>query len=392
MNRRDYFFRQLVTEDELDAGFEQAEQADRAFTTDFGMVGVADDLVVTQHSPTPDLTVDVSAGAAYDQQGQRCAIVSTQNPDLSVDSLGVSTAVTAPGNEKYVGLYIKFARELSDPRLDGNGSTVYFVRSESFTLHKVQGAEAVIPTAVRPALLSDGILIADARLIFGQTQILNADITTTRKQWAFVLTAGAVTLQAGTPEAADQALFTQLANSANLAFTSSTNWEDGTGIAATNVQAAINEIVSDLASVVPGVAGALKVGYEGAGAPWTGAPYNLPAADIHATIYSLLIYCNNQYRTRSVTTTPFTIDTTLRDHYIFVDTTGGAITMNLPSPAANTGRLLHVFDKGGVFGTNACVLHRAGAEKINGLAADYSLVASWGHWQIVCDGTDWYVH
>ncbi len=205
--RRDYYFGQLVTEDELDDGFAGLEQADRDLAVDLGLIGVTTGMTVSQHTPQ-NLTVDVSGGQGYDQDGQRLNIASTQVVDVSTDSSAVATTVAVAGNEKWVSLFVKFARALSDPRLDGNNVTVYFVREETFEIERVQGAEAPIGTATRPALGADKILIADVQRTNGQTQILTANISTTRKQWAFQATAGAHSVAAGTPEEAIAAVLT----------------------------------------------------------------------------------------------------------------------------------------------------------------------------------------
>ena len=69
-DRLDYFFRQRVTEAELDLGFELLERAERNLPADLAFVGVVAGAVVSQHAPVPDLTVDVSGpGIVYDQLG-----------------------------------------------------------------------------------------------------------------------------------------------------------------------------------------------------------------------------------------------------------------------------------------------------------------------------------
>lgn len=408
MNRRDYFFRQLVTEDELDAGFECAEQADRAIMADLGLVGVVSGLTVTQHSPTANMTVDVASGVAYDQQGQRCAIASTQSPDLSVDSLSVSTAVVTPGNEKYVGLYIKFARALSDPRLDGNNLTVYFVRAESFTLWKVQGAEAVIPTAVPPALLSDGILLADARLIFGQTQIVNADLSASRRQNAFKFS----TISVGTPEESDAAVLaaalasssadltahlndtTDAHDASAISYAGSGNWQDGTSIVAVNLEAVVDEIVQNLARTNTSSSGAGKIGAQTQAASFTGAPFSLSPGQIQAQIASLLGMINGAYRTRTLTSGATVDDGGFTDSTIFLDPPLlGAFTLSLPDPATHKGRRILLVDISGFMsatGRSVTVARYTGTN-INGSAADLVLAADYGQWWAVSDGVGWYI-
>jgi len=177
-DKLDYFFRQKVTEAELDLGFELLEQADRSFANDIGVFGIIDGMLASEKAGVPDLTVDLTApGRAYDQLGRRIFFGTLQNVDLSTDLNGVSTAVQTAGNEKIVSLFIKFERALSDPRTDGNSQQVFFRRDESFEFVVRQGAEAAAGSAVPPPLQPDEVLIVDVTRTFGQTQILNADLS-----------------------------------------------------------------------------------------------------------------------------------------------------------------------------------------------------------------------
>ena len=177
-SRTDYYYRQRVTEAELDLGFELLEQADRDIARDIGVFGVINEMVASEKVAVPDLTLDVTApGLAYDQLGQRIYFGTAQNVDLSTDLNGVSTDVQNPGNEKIVSLFVKFSRSLSDPRTDGNSQVVYFRRDESYEFVVRQGAEAAPGTTVPPPLQPDEILVVDAKRTYGQTQIFNADLS-----------------------------------------------------------------------------------------------------------------------------------------------------------------------------------------------------------------------
>lgn len=72
-----------------------------------------------------------------------------------------------------------------------------------------------------------------------------------------------------------------------------------------------------------------------------------------------------------------------------VDTSGGAVTLNLPNPASNPSLVFTVVDKKGTFGTNACTLHRFGSEKIINLNSDYVMSSPYGAWNFYTNGTDW---
>ena len=259
-DRRDYYFRQKVTEAELDSGFDGLEQADFALAVDNDLIGIVAGLGVAE-AAIPNLTVDVQGpGTAYSKAGERIAIASTQNQDVSVDDGALSTAVGVPGNEKWVSLFILFDRALSDPRIDGNSVSVFFVRDESFAFSVVQGAEAPLGTAARPALDSGKILLADIHRTFGQTQIVNADIDVTRREDAYRLT-GTVPLVAGTPKEAIEDLLTALnqhidgvANqhpADELTYAGSGTWAGGiTGLPAGSVENALDQVVVQLAAIV----------------------------------------------------------------------------------------------------------------------------------------------
>jgi hypothetical protein len=218
MNREDFYFKQKVTEAELDTAFDYVESALYSLMTDQALIGIFQGGTASQHAGTPNLTVDLT-GPCYgrDNNGQRCFFLTPQNPDISQDSLGASTAVTS-GNERWVSVSLKFKRVLSDPRTDGNGATIQFLRTESFELVVTQGAQAPTGTSVRPTKDPNALLLCDVIRTFGQTQIFNADISITRRDDTFSLSGSPLTIRTGTPIAAVQAML-DLLNShvANIA-------------------------------------------------------------------------------------------------------------------------------------------------------------------------------
>ena len=176
-DRLNYYFRQGVTEAELDLGFELLEQADRNLAGDIGIFGIIDGMRASERDGVPDLSVDLTApGRAYDRLGRRIFYGTAQNVDLSTDVNGVATAVQGEGNEKIVSLYIQFDRLPSDPRTDGNSQQVFFRLDESFRFVVRQGSEAPAGQAVPPPLQPDALLIVDVARRFGQSQILNSDL------------------------------------------------------------------------------------------------------------------------------------------------------------------------------------------------------------------------
>lgn len=83
---------------------------------------------------------------------------------------------------------------------------------------------------------------------------------------------------------------------------------------------------------------------------------------------------------------PYTVGA--NDYIILVDTSGGAVTLNMPSPA--TKKRIKVKDSTGNFGTNACTIARNASEKIEGIAASLVLRANWGNYEFQSNGTDWF--
>ena len=89
--------------------------------------------------------------------------------------------------------------------------------------------------------------------------------------------------------------------------------------------------------------------------------------------------------------TPYTILST--DDYLFVDSSGGPISLTLPNPALFTYAKEYVLkDVAGTFETNNVTLNPFGAEKIEGLASPKVFQTDWGGWKIVTNGTDWFVY
>ena len=293
-NRRNYYYGQQVTEAQLDEGFDGLEQSDWNLAVDLGFVGVADGLTVTEHSPTPDLTVDVAIGTAYDKAGKRLRVPSLQVKSLAADSNSVSTAVSNPGNSKIVSLFLRFKRNDSSPYVDENAQSGNFVRDEGFEFVVVQGSEAVSPSP--PAVLNDAILLADITRTHGQTQILNANISTTRREVTFRFTAGSLTVIANTAAEALLAILTELSNhvtgAANkhaataIDYAGGPNWLDGTTNPATTSELQLDKIVTDLVAS-SGSSGAEKIGCD-ARTNWLGGRTNVAGVSVLAAIDKII--------------------------------------------------------------------------------------------------------
>lgn len=187
MRRRDFYFRQRVSEQEMDAAFGDVEDAIKVFLQGFQYTGVALGAVGAQ-AAIPNLTVVLSGPAIIYQQTQEPIHWSSpQTVNVAVDENGVTTTVAGAPNEKWLSIFAEFVRAPSDARIDGRGDTVLYLQDESFKLNVVQGAEAAVGLAVRPGFRGDQILVADVRLIFGQVAVLNADISVTRSQLVYII-------------------------------------------------------------------------------------------------------------------------------------------------------------------------------------------------------------
>jgi hypothetical protein len=302
-DRVDFYFRQRVTEAELDLAFALLEKADRDLAADLNIYGIVSGAVPAPHSPVPDLTVDLTApGRAYDNLGQRMFFGTGQTVDCAVDLVGIPTDVATVGNERWLGIFLRFKRQLSDPRTDGNSQQVFFRRDESFELVVRQAPEGAIGVAPKPALQADELLLCDVRRRPGQTQILVADLDTSRRQ-AFIFAQGtSVAVTTGTwsilqPLAATvQAAFDEADAELRDHFTAVARRHAATAIdyaphgfvGAGNVQAAVDELIDDLATGAVGSSGASRVGVDAA----AGAPNALPAGSVKSQLAQILGFLN----------------------------------------------------------------------------------------------------
>jgi hypothetical protein len=302
-DRLDYFFRQRVTEAELDLAFELLEKADHNLAADLGIYGIISGAEPLPHSPVADLTIDLTApGRAYDHIGQRIAFGTGQRVDCAVDFSGIPTEITVSGKERWLGIFLKFDRLLSDPRTDGNSQQVYFRRDESFEILVRQGPEGDIGAASKVALQEDELLICDVLRQHGQTQIFASNIDSARRQAFIFATGDAVQIASDLWSVISPAVETiqSALNSADAILAGHLNGTahrhsaahiDSTPhgfVSASNVQAAIDELVDDLSSSSTGSAGASRVGADAV----PGTPNALPAGNIDGQLSLLLGWLN----------------------------------------------------------------------------------------------------
>lgn len=401
-DRLNYYFRQKVTEAELDLGFEALENADRNMILDLGQVGIVKGMAVTQRGAGANLSVDVGAGVVYDKLGQRIQFSSTQNVDVSVDENNVSTSVAGAGNQKKISVFVKFRRVLTDPRTDGNSATVYFSEAEGFEFIVRQSAEGVAPSP--SAIDTEAILLCDITRAFGQTTIVNANIDTStsgaRREDALKYVGATHTLRRGQLldafkdvvdwiGVADNALIAHLNDTIDahdasaISYLGSPNWADATAVTSNNVEAALDEIVSDLAANT----GSARIGHTGG----AGVFVSLSTGGLATAIGQLHTYVDGgplgrTHNTYTVANNNLLLTT---QKQISVNTSGGAFTLQLPTPTA--GRELYFKDVSGTWGTNPLTLKRNGTEMIEGVAADRPFGADYGAFRLYADGTNWWI-
>lgn len=170
MDRSDFYYRQIVTDAELNQAFDDVAAMAAQLVTDLdGAWGVLNGLEVTEQS-VPDLTVQVADGVATDEAGARIPV--TGGPatrDLS------SYVPSTPGESVYVRMYVAHDTDLQDPRLDGNNDPVDYRQLDSFVFSEEAGTPAGSPT--KPAIAANKVLLATVLLAEGQTTIEDTDIS-----------------------------------------------------------------------------------------------------------------------------------------------------------------------------------------------------------------------
>jgi hypothetical protein len=301
--RLDFYFRMKVSEAELDLAFAQLEQADRDLAADLGIVGLIRGAVAVPHAPVADLTIDLTApGRGYDRLGRRLFLAANQRVDCAVDLTGTPTVVVAPQAERWLSVFLRFARLLSEPRTDGNNQTVYLRRDEAVEVVVRQGPAAAAGQAPRPALAPDELLLCDVRRTVGQTQLGAADLDTTRRE-VFVFAAAdtvstvsggwralattARTVQAAL-DSADQVLADHVAGVAARHRAADIELVPHGFVGAATVQAGFDQLLDALQSPAAGAPGAARVGADAV----PGSPIALPAGTVDLQLSQLAAVAN----------------------------------------------------------------------------------------------------
>jgi len=169
----------IITAPDVLAIQTDAETSDRNLVRDLvSGGGIASGLDLTEQS-SPNLTLQLSAGVAYDPLGRRLNVPSTQTVNVAADSAGTSTAVGS-GNERTVAIYLRFKRTNADAYTTTLGTVVYLTQAESFEVVVVAGASATAGASVPPAApTGDPILLGRVKLTHAQTTVRTAQVLLT---------------------------------------------------------------------------------------------------------------------------------------------------------------------------------------------------------------------
>jgi len=260
------FYKQVVTEAELDAMLDGLEAADWALGEDWALTGIISGGAVTAETPS---SLNIAIGGpflAYTPEGKRLyvsAVATTK--DCSTDVNGASTLPTL-NLERYLLLVAAFDRALSNQRTDGNGDPIWYQRDESVTFEIIQGSEAAVGAAVPPTVPSARTVLKIIKLtnVAGVIEISGSDLfdevsTTRRDDWLYYnysLHFG-VDKQYGTPSEALQFLFgyldtltaTQVAKANPPDWTGGAAWKIAHGSTADDM---LDSLVNNLASQATG--------------------------------------------------------------------------------------------------------------------------------------------
>lgn len=97
------------------------------------------------------------------------------------------------------------------------------------------------------------------------------------------------------------------------------------------------------------------------------------------------------FTTRTVSTTPYTIDSISKDYLLLVDTTSSAITINLPDiSSSGDGRTIVIKDIGNAEANNITLVRFGGAGQIEGLSSSYTIDADFQTVQLTAKSGNWW--
>jgi len=297
MNIFDFYFKQIVTQSQMDWAFDSVQDAIHSVSLDCALTGILDGMDPQQHAPLPDKNVDiVGPGIAYDPDGQRIYVPDSLTVlDCSQDEFGTDTDPPTAGWWRVFSIFARFERDLTEPALDGNNNVVYTKQLESFEFFVRNGTEAATgPAAVPPPLLTDAVLVVDVLVQNGFTAILNSDMDFSRREdWVrFAGTTIGDRVYGTSKDAVEDLLSIVDTFGGALPFTFGQQWFGAQPVAGpvpppTTIQTALDAIVYDLGQSGVASGGSLLVGALDSGAFPGGYVTPWASANIQAVLMSL---------------------------------------------------------------------------------------------------------
>lgn len=148
------------------------ERANKTMVKNLSLVGITKGLILSPNNPV-DMSVHYSNGGAYDADGHQIDVPLGGSIDLS------PYAVVNAGNERWVTIIATFIRKEYDEREDGNKTRILYHSDEFYAISVLPGVEGLLNATARPE--TNGIILGDIRLIYGQSQVTEDDIDFTRR-------------------------------------------------------------------------------------------------------------------------------------------------------------------------------------------------------------------
>lgn len=185
MDRQEFYDPLVVDETHLARLQDDVESAQARLLADHLGEGIAWGLVLSEETPTPDLTLTLSAGAAYSAEGRRVEVPLAETVDLTEDHEGTATALSVAGMERVLAVYLQPVRTQEEAYSDPAASppTGYLRQREHHQVLVVAGAEASAGMATPPAapagaasVLLGRIVRAHGQTAFRSWQVLLADV------------------------------------------------------------------------------------------------------------------------------------------------------------------------------------------------------------------------
>ena len=183
MKRHYYIYNGEPWNDELEDWWLAIEGQYQTHMVKLHGAGVLEGLPVSENDPTPDMSVLVGAGYAWDGYGKIIHPTATEARDCSVDKNAAPTIPSA-GKERYIVIAAKHDRKLSGLSTsivgwpEAASEEVYTIDDDWYEYVVIAGAEADPGSATVPACQVDEVHLAAVLLTDSTTAITDAMIDT----------------------------------------------------------------------------------------------------------------------------------------------------------------------------------------------------------------------